>query len=87
MHRKFSAQIPKTIEMDLSNDESVFFSNQTSLNSSTHFGVLEIDLDSRSWKNEPSILADGGPRYRSVELGAIFEPFESVQIGAIFQFE
>ena len=70
--------------------EYIFFlTRPLSLNSisSTHFGVLEIDLDSRSWKNEPSILADGGPRYRSVELGAIFEPFESVQIGAIFQFE
>lgn len=47
--------------------------------------VLEVDLNSGHGKNEPPIFADRSPRYRTVKLCAILEPFEGVQIGAISQ--
>ena len=47
--------------------------------------VFEVDPNAWHGKNEPSILADGGPRHGTVEFRAILEPLEGVQIGSIFQ--
>ena len=52
-----------------------------------YLGIFKVNLNPWHGKNEPPISAHRGSGYWAIELCAILEPLEGVQIGAISQLE